>query len=137
MVSATFMKPNFPNFVFNSQKKHLKKWYAHTFGGFIKEKKISKKISMINFKIPPYLPQLGSKIEMYFYMISKSAWFRNQRGRTISVRSCITNRKLAIQAVAFLDLWLEILHRKVWFLLITLFWETLFSITYMKHNSYT
>ena len=75
MVSATFMKPNFPNFVFNPKTKYLKKYYANTFGCFVKEKKISKKISKINFKILPYLPHLGSKIEICLYMISKSAPF--------------------------------------------------------------
>ena len=75
MVSATFMKPNFPNFVSNPKTKYLKKYYANTFGCFVKEKKISKKISKINFKIPPYLPHLSSKIEICLYMISKSAPF--------------------------------------------------------------
>ena len=105
MVSATFMKPNFPNFVFNPKTKYLKKYYANTFGCFVKEKKISKKISKINFKIPPYLPHLGSKIVICLYMISKSAPFWNQRGRTISVRSCITNTKPRFPSCCFLGSW--------------------------------
>ena len=49
MVSATFMKPNFPNFVFNCKTKY-KKYYTNTFGGVVKEKEISKKILKINNK---------------------------------------------------------------------------------------
>ena len=136
MVSATFMKPNFPNFVFNPKTKYLKNYYATTFGCFVEEKKISKKISKINFKIRPFLSHLGSKIEMYLYLISKSASFRNQQGRTISVRSCVINTKSRFPSSCFLGLGLEVLYRKVWFLLITLFREALFIITYLK-DSYT
>ena len=105
MVSETFMKPNFPNFVFNPKTKYLNKYYAIAFSCFVKEKKISKKMSKINFKILPYLSHLGSKIKMYLYMISKSASFRNQRGSTISVSSCVTNTKPYFPSSCFLESW--------------------------------
>ena len=105
MVSATFLKPNFPNFVFNPKTKYLKKYYANTFGSFVKEKKISKKISKTDFKIPPLSTSPLFKIEMYLYMISKSASSRNQRGKTISVRSCVTKTKPRFPSSCFLWSW--------------------------------